>query len=377
MKMSFFSNNIVLFLYIITIIYFVMLGCYMLAQRGSLISTRGEQMTKLRMTRSVGVFMLIWALDYLIYLPPMLGSSDVWNSEYDVSFLITMMLETPALYVVMHAIEQKRVNNMRWSTTLAAPFFILTVWYIVVPFDLCGRLPVHIAAVLNVLCIAYLLIKYEKEYRAYVHRIKSEYSEISGREIIWSWSCFAGFALQSIVFLLYEYNWVPMMEFAYWALSIANAAYLCYCTCRQKPLDHDVVEDVTEEDESSHVSKKENHDEKAFYAVIEQKLESLCEEKLLFLEADLTRETLCRRISVSSTYLKMYFSSRGLSFYQYINTLRVEYAVKLMEENPDMPIREVCELSGFRSQTTFRKMFMEVMGCLPSEIKSKKENHAQ
>ncbi|MBQ0019465.1 MAG: AraC family transcriptional regulator [Bacteroidales bacterium] len=368
------SQSIILLLYIITIVYFVILGCVMLAQRGNPISMHGEQVAKQRMTRSVGIFMFVWAFDWLIYLTPCLLSPSTWCPEYDVCLLVTMMLMTPALFIVMHAIVQRQVNTLRWVCATAFPFLLLTLCYVMIPSSQYGRLPVHIASVLNVLFIIYLLIRHAKGYRLYVQRIKSEYSEISGKEIFWSWSCFAGFAIQIIVFLFYEYNWKPIAEIFYWALSIINAAYLCYCTCRQKPLDIDSVEEMTKEEDQQEEMPKEKNEEKAFYAIIEQKLESLCEEKFLFLEPDLTRETLCRRLSISSTYLKMYFRSRDLSFYQYINTLRAEYAYRLMQDNPDMPIRDVCELSGFRSQTTFRKMFVEVFGCLPSEVKLNKNN---
>lgn len=234
------------------------------------------------------------------------------------------------------------------------------------PPNLSDRLPIYIATVLVVAYIAFLLIRYLREYRLYIQRLRSEYSETSGREITWAWSCFIGFAFQTLLFLIYQHHWSAPLEYFYMAFSIINATYLCYCTIRQKPLDTDVVEEVVETD----APKAEQREEKEFYAVIENKLEALCEKKQLFLEPDLTRETLCLRLAINRTYLAMYFRSRGLSFYQYINSLRVDYAVKLMQDNPDMPIREVSELSGFRSQTTFRKVFQEVMGCLPSEVKT-------
>lgn len=370
--MSFFANNTVLLIYIIAIIYFVILGCYMLAQRGNPICTHGEQVTKLRMTRSVGIFMFLWAFDYILYLPPMLQTNDMEDRNYGICFLITLMMETPAIFMVMHAIVQKRLNTLRWVCGVGAPFLLLLLWYIVVPQEVCGRLPINIASVLSILFVIFLFVRYAKEYRIYVHRIKSEYSEISEREIVWAWSCFAGFALQVVAFLLYENNWAPMMEYFYGVLSIVNAGYLCYCTCRQKPLDYGVAEDIEDDaTDGEGIAQHTKQEEKAFYAIIEQKLEMLCEEKMLFLDPDLTREVLCNHLAINSTYLKLYFRSRGLSFYQYINTLRVEHAYKLMQENPQMPVHEICELSGFRSQTTFRKMFKEVMGCLPSEIRNK------
>lgn len=368
--MTFFTNTASLLVYIVTTVYLTLLGVFMLTRKDGSAATHGEQMGKLRIMRTVGVFMLLWAFDWIIYLLPMLRGNDVTGWGFDVCFLLTMMLETPALYVVMHAIVQKRVNTQRWICSIALPFGLLLLWFVCLPADCGNRLPVHLASALNLLFIACLLVKYAKEYRIYVRRIKGEYSDMTGREILWVWSCFAGFAMQAVVFLLYEYTWMPWMMYYYWGLSSANSAYLCYCTCRQKALDRDVVERLEDETtDAGNVDVEGQSGEKAFYTVIERRLKSLCEDRLLFLEPDLTRQMLCQHLSVSSTYLKLYFHSRGLTFYQYVNTLRVEYAVRLMQENPEMPIREVSELSGFNSQTTFRKMFREVMGCLPSDMR--------
>lgn len=368
--MSEFINEFAPYFYVFTIIYFVTLGCFMLAyQRKN--CTHGEQKTKLRMTRSVGVFMLIWAFDWVLYIPIMRLTGNALLKYDGTIFLVTMMLATPALFIVMLAIVQKRVNLLKWTAGTALPFLLLLLWYLMIPSGMSLRLPIYLASVLNILFVVFLLNHHAKEYRLYIQRIKSEYSEISGREILWSWSCFAGFAIQTVTFVLYNAYSTPLLEFLYWLLSIFNATFLCYCTCQQKTLDDKVVNILDDEESTYGMEIQENQKEKAFYSVIEQKLDSLCKKELLFLEPDLTRETLCQHLSISSTYLKMYFHSRGLSFYMYINTLRVEHAAKLMKDNPDMSILEVSKLSGFRSQTTFRKMFKEVMGCLPSEAKPK------
>ena len=358
---------IYLIVYILTIIYFTILGCYMLAQRGNVMSTHGELMAKLRMTRTMGVAMFCNALGWFIYLPPMLLGYQTDHPIYKVLFLVALMLGTPMNYIVMFAVVQRKVDILSWACALSAPFLLLAIWNSV---DLQNDTPHLIGAVLCLVCLVSMLIRFASEYRNYVHRIQSEYSETTHREILWSWVCFSGLAMQVIVFVVYMFLWSPLLEILYLVLSVLNAACLCYCTCRQKTIDLDVVEDG---ETAVAVSGNNKEKERVFYATIEQKLEMHCEDQLLFLEPDLTREQLCHRLSISSTYLKMYFHSRGLTFYQYINTLRVEYAYKLMQANPDMAIGDICEQSGFRSQTTFRKMFQEVLGCLPSEVRSKAE----
>lgn len=365
--MTDFGYSIYLFTYIIGIIYLVVLGCVMFFSRPQAIYTRGEYEIKQRMTRSVGAFLMVSAFECLIYLPFMLSGFDNFHWVYGFCFLVTLMLNTSMVFVVTCAVAQKKVDVLRWVLALAFPFLLLIVWYALVPKDGSHMLPLYLGGALSVIFVILIFAGHVNGYRDYVRRMRSEYSETSCRDIVWSWYCFSGFALQCIIFVIYQLNWSQTLESIYTVLTFFNVTYLCYCTYRQRPLDIDVVEETSEDSE---IEKKS--EDKAFYAIIEQRLESLCEGNLLFLEPDLTRESLCLRLNIGRTYLGMYFRSRGLTFYQYINTLRVEYAIKLMQKNPEMPIREVSELSGFRSQTTFRKVFKEVMGCLPSDIRNDK-----
>ncbi|MBP9998525.1 MAG: AraC family transcriptional regulator [Bacteroidales bacterium] len=362
-----FGYSIYLLTYIIGIIYLVVLGCVMLFSRPQAIYTRGEFEIKQRMTRSVGAFLMVSAFECLIYLPFMLAGFDNFHWVYGFCFLVTLMLNTSMVFVVMRVLAQKKMDLLRPALAFAFPYLLLIVWYALIPKDGDHLLPLYLGGALCVISIIIIMASHVSGYRDYVRRMRSEYSETSCRNILWSWHCFGGFALQCIIFVIYQWNWSQTLETIYTVLTFFNVTYLCYCTYHQKPLDIDVVEEEPSESETEKKS-----EDKAFYAIIEQRLESLCEGNLLFLEPDLTRESLCLRLNIGRTYLGMYFRSRGLTFYQYINTLRVEYAIKLMQKNPEMPIREVSELSGFRSQTTFRKVFKEVMGCLPSDIRNGK-----
>lgn len=369
-----FSLNDVFYLstYVLAIVYYIVLGCTMLFQHENPISTHGELVAKRRMTRSVGILMLVWAFGWFIYLPPMLYYCGTGHPSYKICFLVSIMLNTSCIYIVMHAIVQHWRNAIRGGIIMGMPFLAFILWFIIDGSN--GLLQINIAGALHLAFIVCLLLKYAIDYRKYIKRIRSEYSETTGRDIFWSWSCFIAFAVQTFAFVLYQFYWSFMLEAVYLVLSLVNAAFICYCTCQQKTLDNDIVEEAEENADTTQKAPAEavteaRRDESAFYNIIEQKLETLCEQKLLFLEPDLTRESLCLRLSIGRTYLSLYLRSRGLTFYQYINSLRIEYAVRMMQENPDMSIHEVSELSGFQSQTTFRKVFKEVMGCLPSDMK--------
>lgn len=371
------SDNIYLFIYILCIMYFTALGCFMLAYRSDEMCTRGEIIAKRRMTQSVGAFMILWAFEYVIYLVPMIASCENDHPWYKICFLASMMLNTPMCYILTCAMLQRWKNAMQNATLLGMPFLAILLWFLLEGEN--RMLLVRISATLHILSIVYIILRYVGDYGAYIRRIRSEYSDISGRDIFWSWWFFLGVGIQAIVFVFYQFYWSFTLEIIYGALSIVNAAYFCYCTHRQQTLDNDIVEETVEtvtvntlEEMPVEVSAKDDSEEKAFFLIVEERLRSLCEEKYLFLEPDLSRESLCHRLSIGRTYLSMYLHSRGLTFYQYINTLRIEYAYNLMTENPDMSIHKISELSGFRSQTTFRKVFKEIMGCLPSELKHTK-----
>lgn len=353
---------------IIVMLYLSILGCYMLMRRENTTCTDGEQESKLRMTRTIGIAMFGWAFEWFIYMPPILAGCSWDHPIYKVLFNVVLIISIPIIYNTMFAVVQRRVNMLKWTCVSGVPFFILAIWQMTDPQN---YKPVYTGAFLSVASILFLLIRFASEYRIYVNRIQSEYSEITGREILWSWICFSSFAIQGIFFVAYQLLWSPVLEVSYNAISLFNATFLCFCTCKQRTIDIEIVEG--EEEEASGATPEHNKEkESAFYATIEEKLKMYCEDKRLYLEPDLTREALCRSLSISSTYLKMYFHSRGLTFYQYVNTLRAEYAYNLMQENPNMSIREISEHSGFRSQTTFRNVFHDIMGCLPSEARKEK-----
>jgi len=66
-------------------------------------------------------------------------------------------------------------------------------------------------------------------------------------------------------------------------------------------------------------------------------------------------------------YLSMLFSKKtGTKFTDYINKLRIEYAIKLMN-NGVQNIAEISSKCGFSDQFYFSKVFKKIMGKAPTE----------
>ena len=72
-------------------------------------------------------------------------------------------------------------------------------------------------------------------------------------------------------------------------------------------------------------------------------------------------------------YSKYHFSRifkqyNSMSYLQYINARRTKAAETLLLD-PDIPITEVAMRSGFKSLTTFNRVFKDIKHCTPSDFK--------
>lgn len=78
-------------------------------------------------------------------------------------------------------------------------------------------------------------------------------------------------------------------------------------------------------------------------------------------------------------YSKYHFSRifkqyNSISYLQYINARRTK-AAELLLMNPSIPITEVAMRSGFKSLTTFNRIFKEIKHCTPTDFKKLYANH--
>jgi AraC family L-rhamnose operon regulatory protein RhaS len=53
----------------------------------------------------------------------------------------------------------------------------------------------------------------------------------------------------------------------------------------------------------------------------------------------------------------------------YLTDLRLGAAIKLLEENPDLPIKNICYECGFSSSDYFATVFSKKYKCAPSEYR--------
>lgn len=104
------------------------------------------------------------------------------------------------------------------------------------------------------------------------------------------------------------------------------------------------------------------------------RLQKLMEDEKIYCDSDLTRDTLAERMGTNRTYLSQIIQKRtGLSFNQFVNGYRITEAKRILDNDTDKtyPLKAVCADVGFKSRTTFDKVFAEAAGCSPAEYRRK------
>jgi two-component system response regulator YesN len=82
----------------------------------------------------------------------------------------------------------------------------------------------------------------------------------------------------------------------------------------------------------------------------------------------LSLASVAKRFELTPTYLSALFHAKtGKTFLAYLTELRVAYACKVLEADPDVQVRELASLSGYTSVRHFSQVFRRLTGSYPSK----------
>jgi AraC-like DNA-binding protein len=104
---------------------------------------------------------------------------------------------------------------------------------------------------------------------------------------------------------------------------------------------------------------------------LQKRIEQLMEEEQLFRQPNLKIVDLVQKLGTNRSYIYQAINREmGLSFAEYINRMRIEYASQLILQHPDMPVSTIGEQAGFNSSTSFYRNFKLYKGMGPKEYQS-------
>lgn len=97
-------------------------------------------------------------------------------------------------------------------------------------------------------------------------------------------------------------------------------------------------------------------------------LRDLIEGEKLFLDEHFNRQSLIQRTGLSKERIGAAFSqsSEHGQLTNLVRELRLDYAVRLMNEQPGLTIEQVCQASGFANPDTFARVFKARFGMTPT-----------
>ena len=100
-------------------------------------------------------------------------------------------------------------------------------------------------------------------------------------------------------------------------------------------------------------------------------LRDLIENEKLFLKPDFGRQTLIDHTGLSKERIGAAFAqgSDSVSLPAYVRELRLDYAVRLMNDQPDIAVELVSQASGFANADTFTRNFRAKYGMTPTTYK--------
>ncbi|MBO4718303.1 MAG: AraC family transcriptional regulator [Prevotella sp.] len=102
-----------------------------------------------------------------------------------------------------------------------------------------------------------------------------------------------------------------------------------------------------------------------------KKIDTVIREERLYAQINLMREDIMRRFGIGRHHLNDQLNTfaDGMSFPQYINSIRLEVAYDLLTNHPEMTIADVAREVGFTAPN-LREQFKRCYGVTPAEYRA-------
>ncbi len=106
--------------------------------------------------------------------------------------------------------------------------------------------------------------------------------------------------------------------------------------------------------------------------VIKNQLLSLLKEEKIHLDPEVSLARLSKKLEVSSNHLSQVINDNlGVTFFDLINSHRIEESKKMLKENQNFTILAIANDCGFNSKSAFNSAFKKFTGLTPSAYKSR------
>lgn len=222
----------------------------------------------------------------------------------------------------------------------------------------------------------YLTHRLLKTYHKVIRIFNDTHADDIGAYIKWLsiftyWAVIFGVGCGLLTFLPDEYIYIWILS----SVPFYIYLFLCYLNYLlfYEKVENAMEDGITSEDENlcgTTNQKQEQKQETPFYhAEIEKKIKGWIDTDG-YIRPGLTIKELSDKLQTNRTYLSGYIKTKyEMSFRDWITGLRIEYAKRLLAQNPRLTVADISEKSVFLSPSHFIRMFKENAGCTPVKWK--------
>jgi AraC-like DNA-binding protein len=294
---------------------------------------------------------LYLSVDYFVSLDKSFNKKDLWH------FLIPTLF----LPISFYTIYDSYINKLNISESIS-----------------CVQSVVGYLLLLSIAIYWFLsyfkLLKHEKNIQLFA-------SETDAIDLNWLKYFLFGIAGMAFFFLL-EFYFNSLVVFKYASIGYLIATYiLSYFALRQTEVfafdakEREEIKDIIEE---QNPTQKQERLSETVLTPLKIRLMALMEQEKIYLDEALNLPKLADKMDISTHDMSYLLNDGfGQSFFQFINTYRIEEAKRLLmsEKHSHFNMLGIAYASGFSSKTTFNTTFKKLTQQSPSEFQNEQKKN--
>lgn len=311
-----------------------------------------------RLSRLVALLMLTIGLQCVAVNFFMLHESYADSYWWDVQSSSDMIAVPMYAFIL---IELVRPGRLSWVNMLLqeAPFVVLPVLLITTGNELFYYLLVGWAALYGNLILVWTMVQIPRYHR----RLSEHYSYTENINLNWLRTILITFYL---ILGLWIFNCLAIhldVEIVYMSASMVLWMTVCYYLYKHEQVLDELKEEPVADSSSDGASVPA-------LSELGAAIEHLFRDERIFLNPHLKVSDVARACNTNRTYVSNYFNQEaGMSFYEYVNTMRVDYACTLLNGSTDS-IKIIAGRSGFNSPQSFIRTFQKFRGVSPTNFRN-------